>query len=197
MGLVHHVSHRFEWTGEDYEDLAQIGSIGLMTAVKKFEPGKGFAFSSYAIRCIIGEIMHFLRDHGSLVKVPRAWREQKAKGEKIEARGGNAAETLGISETDWMLIKEAHANQYHSSLEEVVVGEEAEEEKTAPTDTPEIAWAKIRARLSHLPKTEYSIAEMLVRGFSHTEVADRLEITAVEFNRRLRMVQRSLEAQQA
>lgn len=192
MGLVHHVSHRFEWTGEDYEDLAQIGAIGLMTAVKKFEVGKGFAFSSYAIRCITGEIMHFLRDHGSLVKVPRAWREQLAKGKKLEAKGINPAEGLGITEDEWMMIREAHANQYHSSLEEVTVGEEESNEPKTPQDTPEIAWAKIRAHIGHLPKTEYTIAEMLVRGSSHAEVAARMEMSVEQFNRRLQTVRLSL-----
>lgn len=197
MGLVHHVAHRFEWTGEDYEDLAQIGSIGLMVAVKKFQPGMGFAFSSYAIRCITGEIMHHLRDHGSLIKVPRAWREQLAKGKKLEAKGINPAEGLGITEDEWMMIREAHANQYHSSLEEVVVGEEESSEPTAPTDTPEIAWAKIRAKISHLPKIEYGIAELLVKGASHAEVAMKLKITMSEFNRRLQTVRISLEERQA
>lgn len=199
MGLVHHVAHRFEWTGEDYEDLAQIGAIGLMVAIKKFDIDKGYAFSSYAIRCITGEIMHHLRDHGSLVKVPRAWREQKAKGEKLERQGLNAADGLGISEDEWLLIKEAHANQYHSSLEEVVVGEEADESdgKSEQHDTPEIAWAKIRARISHLPKTEYTIAEMLVKGSSHADITARLELTVGEFNRRLRTVRLSLEEKRA
>lgn len=208
MGLVHHVAHRFEWTGEDYEDLAQIGAIGLMTAIKKFNASKGYAFSSYAIRCITGEIMHYLRDHGSMVRIPRRWRELRSTAKRIaktcngmtaEKTIAKIIEELAISKEEWMRIEEAHANQYHSSLEEVVVGEEADESdgKSEQHDTPEIASAKIRARISHLPKTEYAIAEMLVKGSSHADITTRLGLTVGEFNRRLRTVRLSLEEKRA
>jgi RNA polymerase sigma factor (sigma-70 family) len=205
MGLVHHVAHRFEWTGEDYEDLAQIGAIGLMIAVKKFDPNMGYAFSSFAIRTITGEIMHFLRDHGSLVKVPRAWREMSAKGKKLEAKGLNAAEGLGISEDEWMTINEAHANQYHSSLEEVVVGEqdEATDEPKATLNTPEMIWAKTKRAIKQMDlnsedqKILTAIAENDTKPRSsrktREEIATELGLTERLLNYRLMTIHRSLD----
>lgn len=73
MGLVTSVAMRFRGRGADPEDLIQIGSIGLLKAIRSFDLSKGFAFSTYAVPLIIGEIRRFLRDDG-MVKVSRGQR---------------------------------------------------------------------------------------------------------------------------
>lgn len=70
LGLAASVAMRFRGRGPDQEDLVQIGSIGLLKAIRSFDPARGFAFSTYAVPLIIGEIRRFLRDDGA-VKVSR------------------------------------------------------------------------------------------------------------------------------
>ena len=64
------------WTSqcqETYDDLLQVGSIGLLSAIDKFDIEKGYAFSTFAMPYIRGEIQHYLRDKSSALKMPRRW----------------------------------------------------------------------------------------------------------------------------
>ena len=70
LGLVWSVLKRFKSRDVETEDLFQIGSIGLVKAIKKFDPGFEVCFSTYAVPMIMGEIKRFLRDDGS-IKVSR------------------------------------------------------------------------------------------------------------------------------
>ena len=70
IGLIHMVLKRFAGRGYEMEDLFQIGAIGLMKAVQRFDPTLGYSFSTYAVPVIIGEIRRFLRDDG-LVHISR------------------------------------------------------------------------------------------------------------------------------
>jgi len=70
IGLVRSVAARFRDRGVEYEDLIQIGSIGIIKAIKSFDTSFGTAFSTYAVPMIIGEIKRFLRDD-SMIKVSR------------------------------------------------------------------------------------------------------------------------------
>ncbi len=74
MGLVKSVALRFCGRGTEYEDLVQIGAIGLMRAARSFDFSFGCMFSTYAVPLIIGEIRRFLRDDG-LIKVGRATKQ--------------------------------------------------------------------------------------------------------------------------
>jgi RNA polymerase sigma-B factor len=74
LGLVRKEAHY--WVSqckETYDDLLQVGSIGLINAIDKFEVGKGYAFSTFAMPYIRGEIQHYLRDKSSVLKMPRRW----------------------------------------------------------------------------------------------------------------------------
>lgn len=78
MGLVHSIARRFQNRGVEMEDLVQIGSIGLLKAIDKFDTGYDVKFSTYAVPMITGEIKRFLRDDG-MVKVSRSLKEEAAK----------------------------------------------------------------------------------------------------------------------
>ena len=78
LGLVHHIVKRFAGRGYDTEDLFQIGTIGLMKAIDKFDLGQGVQFSTYAVPMITGEIKRFLRDDGP-VKISRTIKENGLK----------------------------------------------------------------------------------------------------------------------
>lgn len=74
MGLVWSVAKRFYNRGHEPEDLFQIGSIGLLKAIEKFDSSYGVQFSTYAVPLIIGEIKRFIRDDG-IIKVSRGLKE--------------------------------------------------------------------------------------------------------------------------
>lgn len=78
-GLVNGLAHRFKGRGAEFEDLVQIGSIGMLKAIRSFDLTRGTAFSTYAVPLIIGEIRRFLRDDG-LIKVSR---NQKRLGARL------------------------------------------------------------------------------------------------------------------
>ena len=78
MGLVRSIALRFRDRGTDYEDLVQIGVIGMMKAVRSFDPRREVVFSTYAVPLIMGEIKRHLRDDGP-VKVSRIYKKLSAE----------------------------------------------------------------------------------------------------------------------
>ena len=71
VGLVRKIAHRVSHQcAEPYEDLEQIGYLGLIRAIERFNPHQGCAFSSFAVPYIRGEMLHFLRDRAGTVKIP-------------------------------------------------------------------------------------------------------------------------------
>lgn len=77
LGLVRSIAVRFRDRGVEYDDLVQIGSIGMLKAIRSFDLEKGTVFSTYAVPLIIGEIRRYLRDDG-LIKVSRVYKQQGA-----------------------------------------------------------------------------------------------------------------------
>lgn len=75
MGLVHSCAGKFKGKGIEYDDLFQAGCVGLVKAADGFEPERGFAFSTYAVPVILGEIRRIFRDGGT-VKVGRMLKEK-------------------------------------------------------------------------------------------------------------------------
>ena len=73
MGLVRSVALKFRDRGTEYEDLVQIGTIGMIKAIRSFDCDRGTAFSTYAVPLIVGEIRRHLRDDG-LIRVSRGYR---------------------------------------------------------------------------------------------------------------------------
>ncbi len=73
--LVESIGRRFAGAGEPVEDLVQEGYIGLMSALEGFDASKGVKFSTYATHFVIGQIKHYLRDKGKIIKEP-AWLQE-------------------------------------------------------------------------------------------------------------------------
>lgn len=117
LGLVHHIVRRFLGRGYDAEDLFQIGAIGLMKAIDKFDLAYDVKFSTYAVPMISGEIKRFLRDDG-IVKVSRTlkengWKIRQAAEQIYHERGRDAtleeiAEATGIAREDIVMAMEAN-----------------------------------------------------------------------------------------
>lgn len=101
LGLVYSVVKRFRNRGAEMEDLVQIGSIGLLKAIDKFDAGFDVKFSTYAVPMITGEIKRFLRDDG-MIKVSRSLKETAFKAytarEILERRLGREPSLNEIAE---------------------------------------------------------------------------------------------------
>ncbi len=117
LGLVGSIVRRFEHRGHDREELFQIGSIGLIKAIDKFDVTYEVAFSTYAVPLISGEIRRFLRDDG-LVRVSRTLKENgwriRREAERIsqekgrEATVGELAQACGLGREDVVMALEAN-----------------------------------------------------------------------------------------
>ena len=127
IGVVWSIVKRFQNRGVEMEDLFQIGSIGLIKAVDKFDLSYEVQFSTYAVPMITGEIKRFLRDDG-ILKVSRSLKEmaQKAYGvrEALEKQKGREptvseiAEEMDVPVEELMLAMEAGAQV--ESLQQVI-----------------------------------------------------------------------------
>jgi len=90
-------------TGHPNEDLEQIAMLGILQAARRYSPERG-AFRPFARTYANGEVFHFLRDKGFLIKVPASWREIHARGQKLLRLGTPAVdlpERLGVSNERW------------------------------------------------------------------------------------------------
>ena len=118
IGLIWSIVKRFQNRGGDLEDLFQIGSIGLLKAVDKFDSSYEVKFSTYAVPMISGEIKRFLRDDG-MIKISRSLKETCYKAylvrEKLEKKMGRdpqiqeMAAELGIPEEELVLALDSSA----------------------------------------------------------------------------------------
>jgi RNA polymerase sigma-B factor len=95
LPLVRTIARRFTHRGESFEDLVQVGAVGLINAVDRFDPGRGVTLGAYAAPTIAGEIQRHLRDRTTLIRIPRA-----AGDEAAAARFPLPLEAAGSSQAD-------------------------------------------------------------------------------------------------
>lgn len=131
-GLVRKIAYKFSYQcNEPYEDLEQIGYIGLIRAIERFDPIQGYAFSSFALPYIRGEVLHFLRDRSTLLKIPRRLQELYNEGQKVcqqlaelfgrAPKDIEIAAELNVSVQEWQETKLALQNRIPLSLDATVV----------------------------------------------------------------------------
>lgn len=84
--LLHHVLRHFAYSGEPYEDLLQVARLGFVKAVRRFDAGRGHAFSTYTVVTVEGEVRHYLRDC-LLIRHPRWARGLADPGEEMMTAG--------------------------------------------------------------------------------------------------------------
>ena len=96
LPLVEHCARRFRNRGEPFEDLVQVGTIGLLKSIDRFDTDRGVEFSTYATPTIIGEIKRYFRDKGWAIRVPRRLQELRMQ---ITAATAELTQKLGRSPT--------------------------------------------------------------------------------------------------
>src|SRR6187399_653788 len=117
LPLVEHCARRFRNRGEPLEDLVQVGTIGLIKSIDRFDTDRGVEFSTYATPTIIGEIKRYFRDKGWAIRVPRRLQELRMH---IGTATAELTQSLGRSPTPREL-----AEAIGCTVEEIVEGIES------------------------------------------------------------------------
>lgn len=197
-GLIYSVAKRFLGRGVEMEDLFQIGSIGLLKAVDKFDLSYDVRFSTYAVPMIAGEIKRFLRDDGML-KVSRSIKENQYRifkvREKLEKKLGREPEIaemsreLGISPEEIAMAMDAAA-EVESIYRSVYQGEGKELQLLDKIPEKENKQEKLLDKifLEELLNTLNAEERKLIcmRYFcdmTQTDVAGRLGVSQVQVSR--------------
>ncbi|MEN2766128.1 RNA polymerase sporulation sigma factor SigF [Ornithinibacillus xuwenensis] len=193
--LVWSVVQRFMNRGYDPDDLFQIGSIGLIKSIDKFDLSYDVRFSTYAVPMIIGEIQRFLRDDGS-VKVSRSLKEvgnkiRKKKDELTKQFGrsptvNEIAEALEISPEE--VVHAQEASKAPHSIHETVFENDGDPitllDQIADQDTNWFDKLSLQEAIRGLNERERLILYLrYYKDKTQSEVAERLGISQVQVSR--------------
>lgn len=130
LPLVEHLARRFRNRGEPHDDLVQVGVIGLIKAIDRFECGRGVEFSTYATPTVVGEIKRHFRDKGWSIRVPRRLQEMRLS---LASATSDLTQLLGRSPTVGEI-----AEHLEIAEEEVLEGlESANAYSTLSLDAPD------------------------------------------------------------
>lgn len=200
IGLVHSIAGRFRGRGVDYEDLFQNGCIGLIKAVDNFDESKGFAFSTYAVPVIMGEIKRIFRDGGA-IKVSRALKEKAIKAQAVrdkfvksnlrEPTIGELSQLLDVSAEETAEI----LNVITPMLSLNSFGEDGESTIDIPIDESEQLFDRISVSqlLKHLTEDEQMLIDCrYYKGYTQSATAEKLGISQVQVSRREKAILKKL-----
>lgn len=193
MGLVHACANKFRGRGLEYDDMFQAGCIGLIKAVDGFDPQRGFAFSTYAVPVILGEIRRMFRDGGS-VKVGRAMKEKaravlKQSAQLAEELGreptiGEIAQSLGMDSTQ--AAEALAAGMPVLSL--TSDGEGEDRQMDIPVDSMDESVSDriaLQEVMRGMPERDRKLIELrYFQGLTQVKTADQLHMSQVQVSRR-------------
>ncbi len=206
LGLVHAVARRFDHRGHDREELFQIGCIGLMKAIDKFDVNLNLAFSTYAVPLITGEIRRFLRDDG-MVKVSRTLKENACRIQKtreflcrelgreptlmeVSAASGLSSEEIVMALEANKEVESIYQPVYEKDGDELLLvdqlcgGEKEDFTREEPEKEAVLNRMVIDQLLNLLDETERRLIQL--RYFDNqtqAQIAEELEMTQVQVSR--------------
>jgi RNA polymerase sigma-B factor len=200
LPLVDHLARRFRNRGEPLDDLVQVGTIGLIKSVDRFQLDRGVEFSTYATPTVLGEIKRYFRDKGWAVRVPRRLQELRlslatATAELTQEYGrsptvAELAERLRVNEEDILEGLES-ANAYSTlSLDAPEIGESdgqsmadslgADDEALEGVDYRE-SLKPLLAKLD--PRSKHILMLRFFRGMTQSQIAAEVGISQMHVSR--------------
>src|SRR2546421_1703171 len=204
LPLARKLARRYAQSSEPYEDLVQVASLGLVKAVERFDPERGFAFSSFAVPTIVGELKRYFRDTAWALHVDRSAQERARKitdaQQKLGSRTGRMptvdeiAQYLEISQEE-VLEGLQTAEAYGAvSLDAPMAGEDDEDSTRLDAIGEEDArldrvddHATIFAAARHLPTREREILFLrFSEDLTQSEIAERVGVSQMQVSRLLR-----------
>ena len=193
FGLVHSCANKFRGRGVEYDDLFQAGCVGLVKAADNFDSSRGFAFSTYAVPVILGEIRRIFRDGGT-VKIGRALKEKSRNAvrirEQMALESGRDVTITELAEKLQVSVSEA-AELITVSMPAIsltVDDENGRAELDIPTDSPEEEISEkltLEAVISSLEEKERRLIELrYFKGFTQVKTANELGMSQVQVSRK-------------
>jgi RNA polymerase sigma-B factor len=207
LGLVRNLARRFGYQNEPMDDLVQIGTVGLINAIDRFDPDYGTGFLGFAIPTITGELRRYFRDAGWSVRVPRRLKELHtqlgAAREELTTRLNRAprpselAAHLGISKEEVYEGLTAERGRHGTSLDSLL---EESAHTSFGTRDENLDQAELRALIGPLVRTlpERERKIVLLRfayGMSQADIARRVGVSQMQVSRLLASTLRKLREQ--
>ena len=205
LNLVRFLASKFKNRGEPLDDLIQVGTIGLIKAIDRFEPDRGLEFTTYATPTIMGEIKRHFRDKGWSVRVPRRLQELSAKINQVTddltkelQRSPSIEEIAQRLETTVEEVLEAMESSSAYSSVPLEGGNSGADGDETPsiidqyvTEDEDLAGSDDRIVLEEAirdfsPREQEIIRMRFVEGLTQVEIAEKLNISQVQVSRLLR-----------
>ncbi|GIV10602.1 MAG: hypothetical protein KatS3mg020_0093 [Fimbriimonadales bacterium] len=197
-GLVESIARKFIGSGEPIEDLIQEGYLGLLNALDLFNPDKGVKFTTYATHLIVGQIKHYLRDKGKIIKEPAWLQELNSKINRVvnelSARYGRPPSTQEIAEflgmttkavedvlTTREVFKVSSLDAIYEDEEEEWSGYDLEKLHCEPCQAfnlPIEERVVVETAMRQLKQIEQQVLHLFFNeGYNQTEIAHQLKIS--------------------
>ncbi len=211
LNLVRFLANKFKNRGEPIDDLIQVGYLGLLKAIDRFDPARGLEFTTYATPTIMGEIKRHFRDKGWSVRVPRRLQELSAKVNQatdelttelqrsptveeiaryLDATVDEVLEAMESSSAYSSVPLEAPGSSDSDDAPSVLDRYASEDSELAFTDDRLV----IEEALAGFSPREREVIELrFVKGMTQIEIARKLGISQVQVSRLLRRTLKKIQ----
>jgi RNA polymerase sigma-B factor len=205
LPLVEYLAKRFKDRGEPLDDLIQVGSVGLLKAIDRFDLGREVEFSTYATPTIVGELKRYFRDKGWAVRVPRRLQELSLRLNKIIAQltqelGRSPlipeiAKAAGVSEEE--VLEALESGQAYSTTS---LDAPSSDDDDAPNRGDRLGeedfrldnleyFASLAPLIEQLPERERTILYLrFFRGMTQSRIAEQVGISQMHVSRLLNRI---------
>ena len=211
LNLVRFLASKFKNRGEPLDDLVQVGTIGLIKAIDRFDPARGLEFTTFATPTIMGEIKRHFRDKGWSVRVPRRLQELSAKVNQTTddltrelqrpPSVAEVAERLGASVDE--VLEAMESSTAYSAVPLEGTGNDADDDAPSVLDhyaseDGELAALDDRmviedAIKSFAPREQEAVRMRFEQGLTQVEIAEKMGISQVQVSRLLRKVLKQIQ----
>jgi RNA polymerase sigma-B factor len=197
LPLVRYLAHRYRSQGESLDDVTQVGTLGLLKAVDRFDPERGTAFSTFATPTIIGEIKRHYRDNTWSLRLPRGLKERVLqvgrRTDELTVAAGRAPTVAELAEdldlTDEEVIEAIEARHAYSAESFDPHPDAGHDERFGVTEAGFESvedLASLQPLLAALPERERAILALrFTEELSQAQIADRLGISQMHVSRLL------------
>lgn len=211
VNLVRYIAAKFKNRGEPLDDLIQVGTIGLIKAIDRFDPSRGLEFTTYATPTIMGEIKRHFRDKGWTIRVPRRLQELSAKVNTVtdeltaELQRSPSIDEIAarLGTTPDEVLEAMESSSAYSSVP--LEGQGGTEEDDAPAVIDRFASVDndleasddrmiLEDVISEFPEADQQAIRMrYLDGMTQVEIAKKLGISQVQVSRMLRRALRRIQ----
>ena len=201
LPLVRSLARRYSGRGEPLDDIEQVGAIGLIKAIDRFELEREVSLATYATPNVVGEIKRHFRDKGWAIRVPRALQELNARMsatiDRLTLKLGRSPSVAEIADeldtTPEEVLEALEVGSAYSTLSLSPVGGEESGDPLEAIGTEDAGFERSEDRaalapaLAHLPEREREILRMrFEEGLPQTQIAERVGLSQMHVSRLIR-----------